>query len=97
MIQKGLFNEVDDLYHKYPNLFTFQAMQGIGYREWQAYYLGLMSKDEVTNEIKKHSRQFAKRQYTWFNNQMNVDWYDINDFDYTNKIMNKIARWLSNE
>jgi len=96
MIQIGLFDEVDNLYRKYPDLFNYQAMQGIGYREWQAYYLSLMSKDEVIQEIKKHSRQFAKRQYTWFNNQMNVDWYDINEVDYTDKIMKKVARWLNN-
>ncbi len=97
MIQMGLFNEVDNLYHKYPDVFNYQAMQGIGYREWQAFYLGLMSKDEVIQEIKKHSRQFAKRQYTWFNNQMKVDWYDINEVDYLDKIMKKADRWLKNE
>lgn len=97
MIQTGLFDEVDNLYHKYPDLFTYQAMQGIGYREWQAYYSGLLSKDEVIQEIKKHSRQFAKRQYTWFNNQMNVDWYDINEADFIDKIMKKVARWLRDE
>ena len=37
-------------------------------------------------KIKTHTRQFAKRQYTWFNNQMKVDWYNIEEEGYLGKI-----------
>ena len=34
--------------------------------------------NDVLELIKKHSRQYAKRQYTWFKNQFDVHWYDVN-------------------
>ena len=41
----------------------------------------ILKKDFIVNPlelIKKHSRQYAKRQYTWFKNQFDVHWYDVN-------------------
>jgi len=96
MINDGLLDEINHLIIQDKDLFRRQAMQGIGYREWQDYYLGLKSQEEVVADIKKHSRQFAKRQYTWFNNQLTVDWFDINEIDYRTNIEAKVKRWLIN-
>ncbi|MEA5026855.1 MAG: tRNA (adenosine(37)-N6)-dimethylallyltransferase MiaA [Erysipelotrichaceae bacterium] len=95
MMDSGLQEEVRQLREKNPGLFDYQSMQGIGYREWQAYYNGQASVDAVIAEIKKHSRQFAKRQYTWFNNQLPVNWYDIEDDMYLVKINNDLTRWFN--
>ena len=39
-----------------------------------------ISLDEAVELIKSRSRKYAKRQYTWFNNQMNINWFNL-DFD----------------
>ena len=60
-------------------------MKAIGYKEWFDYFDQLISREEVYENIKKHSRQYAKRQYTWFRNQFPVHWYDVDldCFDHT--------------
>ncbi|MBR5207749.1 MAG: tRNA (adenosine(37)-N6)-dimethylallyltransferase MiaA, partial [Erysipelotrichaceae bacterium] len=75
MQQKGLKCEMERLLNEGVT-FDDQSMQGIGYKEWRGYFEGNMTEDEVIEAIQLHSRQFAKRQYTWFNNQFPVKWFD---------------------
>ena len=76
MIDEGLLDEVKDLYQK--NIRTLPIMRGIGYKELYKYFDGDISLDEAIESIKKASRNYAKRQYTFFNNQFdNITWYDI--------------------
>lgn len=84
MKELGLEKEVTDLYHQGLKR-THQSMKAIGYKEWFDYFEGLIDKEAVYENIKKHSRQYAKRQYTWFKNQFDVHWYDVqlDDFEQT--------------
>lgn len=95
MVEQGLFEEVSEL-SKIENIWHKQGMQGIGYREWQGYFLGNSTKEEVIADIQKHSRQFAKRQYTWFRNQMNVRWYDMSEANIIEKIIQDVDTWRGN-
>lgn len=83
MMAKGLEKEIRSLLDQGYD-FSLQAMKAIGYKEWQAYFAGNRSLEEVGEQIKKNSRNFAKRQYTWFNNQMNVNWIKV-DLEYFSK------------
>ena len=68
---------------------------GIGYKEFIPYFSKEKSLDEVRENIKKNSRHYAKRQYTFFNHQFNVKWFktDYDDFDKTiNKVINYIDK-----
>lgn len=96
MYQNGLKEEMDALVKKYPDFFTFRSSQGIGYREWEAYYIN-KEKDvpEVLDDIRKNSRHFARRQYTWFNHQMQVHWFDITDPDYPENVKKEIETWIN--
>ena len=67
-------------------------MQGIGYREFKGFFEGSSSLYDVKEQIKKDTRHFAKRQMTWFNNQMNVEWHKD-----TNSLMKSIVKWLYNQ
>ena len=51
--------------------------------------------EEAKDLIKKKSRNYAKRQYTWFKHQMNVKWFDINinKFDET---INEVIDYIEN-
>ena len=91
MINDGLLEEVD----RYKNhLNEYKSLKtGIGYKEFIPYYNKEKTKEEVINDIKQNSRRYAKRQYTFFNHQMDVKWFDVNfkDFDETiNNIYNYI-------
>ena len=93
MFEAGLREEVERLLQE-GVAFSHQSMKGIGYREWQPYFEGNASEEEVKEEIKKHSRQFARRQYTWFNHQMPVQWYDMTEENTTERIMEDTKRWM---
>lgn len=72
-------------------------MKGIGYREWEALFEGKKSLEEVKEEIQKHSRQFAKRQYTWFHHQMNVEWFENNNPIQRQAMLEDLAHWYQNQ
>lgn len=93
MQEKGLRQEVENLLHQGVS-YEDQSMQGIGYKEWKGYTEGQMSEEEVIEAIQLHSRQFAKRQYTWFNNQFPVKWFDIFEEEVHQKIEDCVKEWL---
>ncbi len=64
MINEGLLGEVKSL--NYPEFRASTASQAIGYKEILAYFDGLCTLDKAINEIKQGSRNYAKRQLTWF-------------------------------
>lgn len=90
MIDNGLLNEINNLLNQ-GITFEHQSMQGIGYKEFKAYLNNEMSLDECILNVKRNSRHFAKRQYTWFNNQTPIEWFDVRDKQLAIK---EIEKWL---
>jgi tRNA dimethylallyltransferase len=93
MIAEGLLEETSHLFSKYP--LESQGFTGIGYKELIPYYLKKETLEKCIEKIKTHTRQFAKRQYTWFNNQMKVDWYNIEEEGYLGKIYQDVEDFLN--
>ena len=91
MMEEGLIREIDGLLEKGIG-FDDQSMQGIGYKEFKDYYAKEKTLDECVEEVKKNSRHFAKRQYTFFKNQLDVNWYTDRK-----EAMKMIERWMKNE
>lgn len=83
MFDLGLLEEATNLYNENIK----RCSNVIGYQELFNYFDNNISLEEAKELIKRNSRRYAKRQYTWFNNQMNVNWIDVNfeDFDLTIK------------
>ena len=83
MIKEGLIEEVKTFYDK--NIRCKSLMTGIGYKELYDYFDKKYSLDEAIDLIKKNSRHYAKRQYTFFNHQLPVEWFqtDYSNFDNT--------------
>lgn len=81
MIEDGLIDEVEELYKK--NIHSKAINTGIGYKELYKYFDKEISLDEAISLIKKNSRHYAKRQYTFFNNQMNIKWFNTNYEDFS--------------
>lgn len=78
MINDGLIEEAKELYDK--NIRTRAVMTAIGYKELYNYFDKEISLEEAINKIKQNSRNYAKRQYTFFNNQFdNINWFNIEE------------------
>lgn len=71
MLEDGLIEECRA--QLFPNGLHTQAASAIGYAETLAYLRGLCTKKELRNNIIVHTRQYAKRQMTWFR-RMDVEW-----------------------
>ena len=91
MVDNGLLNEVKSFYDQ--NIRSKAIMTGIGYKELYEYFDGNISLDEALDLIKQRSRKYAKRQYTWFNNQMDVKWFDV-DFNDFNNTINDVINYI---
>ena len=94
MMKNGLQGEMESLI-KQGLTRENQSMKAIGYKEWFDYFEGKCDLNEVSENIKKHSRQYAKRQYTWFKNQFDVHWYDV-CLENFSKTIEEISRDLKN-
>lgn len=74
MVQEGLIEEVRKLL-KMGYTRESAGMKGIGYTEFLDYFDGVFSYAEAVEEIKKHTRHYAKRQLTWFRSIPDVHWF----------------------
>lgn len=75
MVKQGFVEEVKSLLQNGVSV-DWQSMKGIGYREIASYLLGQMTLDEAIYEMKKATRHFAKRQFTWYKKMPYISWYD---------------------
>lgn len=85
-VDKMFPNLLDEVLNFYNQNLNSKALQtAIGYKELNDYFKGLKPLEECISLIKKNSRHYAKRQYTFFKHQLPVNWIttDYNDFDKT--------------
>lgn len=101
MFDMGLVDEVYSV-----SSFAYQSMQAIGYKEFAPYepkyidgHFTLSTQEiaEIKDKIKQHTRNYAKRQLTWFRKYDFIKWFDVNEqyeaIEYIeNQINNKICR-----
>ena len=92
MFNEGLLDEARSLYEKnYKNYTNI-----IGYRELNEYFNNNISLERAKELIKQNTRHYAKRQFTWFNNQMkDIEWFDV-DYNNFNNTINKIKNYIDN-
>jgi len=89
MLAQGLEDEVRHLSRQYG--WRVEPMRSIGYREWQGYFAGSQTLDDVKKAIITHTMQLAKKQRTWFKRNTSIEW--VNNFnesvEYTTTFLNK--------
>lgn len=81
MVEMGLVEEAKKFYDK--GIFSKPLLGGIGYKELYQYFSGHLSLEEAISLIKRNSRRYAKRQYTFFRNQFNLEWFTTNYDDFS--------------
>ena len=88
MIEEGLVTEVKNLYNQ--GIRSKAIETGIGYKELYAYFDNQVTLEEAINNIKKNTRHFIKRQYTFFKHQMDVNWVNVNFQDFKETIQESL-------
>ncbi|MGV3243852.1 tRNA (adenosine(37)-N6)-dimethylallyltransferase MiaA [Staphylococcus sp. 11262D007BW] len=84
MLSQGLLKEVQHLVELGYEM--CQSMQAIGYKELVPVIKGEMELELATQKLKQNSRRYAKRQMTWFKNQLNVHWLDREKMSLTSML-----------
>ena len=89
MIKQGLLEEVSRLADMgYSD--ELISLQSVGYQEVFEYFKGNLSYVKMVELIKQKSRNYAKRQLTWFRKDKRVNWFNIERLENLNEIVNKI-------
>lgn len=92
MLEKGLEQEVRALYEKYGE--NLRKINIIGYTELIEYFNEQVSYEEAVENIKRNSRRYAKRQFTWFKNDPTYVWFDLDKLS-EEEIINSIIKELN--
>lgn len=93
MVKDGLLNEVKAFYDK--GIRTKPLLNAIGYREIYSYFDGNISLEEAIDKIKQNSRHYAKRQYTFFNHQLPIVWFET-DYNNFNNTIKEVEEYIKN-
>ena len=91
MVENGLLEEVKSFYDK--KVYSKPLMGGIGYKELYDYFDNNKTLEEALDKIKQNSRHYAKRQYTFFNNQLDVNWFNV-DFNNFNNTIEEVINFI---
>lgn len=87
MMKKGLLEEIYSLKDEYPHSRILNS--GIGYKEFYDYLQGTKTLEDTIEEIKKNSRRYAKRQFTFFKHQFPTKWFETN-FENFQETINQV-------
>lgn len=94
MVNNGLLEEAKYFYNLDRSAKSLKTV--IGYKELFDYFDKKISLDEALDLIKQRSRHYAKRQYTWFNNKMNVKWFETN-FDNFSITVEEVKKYIDSK
>lgn len=94
MFEQGLVDELNAVTN-YGQNFDYQGLTAIGYKEFKPYYTGKMTLDVVKEKIKTHSRQFSKRQMTWFKHQLPGTIIDSLNKEEVQTMKEEIKQWTN--
>lgn len=96
MIEEGLIEEVRNLLKMGYNK-ELVSMQGIGYKEIVMYLEGIISLEESVGLIKQGTRNYAKRQLTWFRRDNRIKWVNVDEFSNLNDLSQYIIDYSKNK
>ena len=94
MIEMGLVEEVEYLCNKYGE--ELPLLNTLGYAEIKQYLVGELNLEQAIATIAIHTRQFAKRQRTWFRKNQQINWFDNTSLDLIDRVWQTIEDFLAN-
>ena len=93
MIDMGLIEEVEKIVKKYG--WDLPLLKTLGYAEIVDYLQGKLSLSKAEKEIISHTRQFAKRQKTWFRAYPEIEWFDTTSSNLVEEVLAKLEYILT--
>ncbi len=87
MMNDGLLDEAKFVF-QYKHL---NALQTVGYKELFDFFEGKISVEKAVNLIKQNSRNYAKRQITWFKKDSAIQWFDMNEENVFDRILDFLS------
>jgi tRNA dimethylallyltransferase len=93
MMERGLVEEVKKLTTMGADR-TWQSMQGLGYKEILAHLDGECTLDEAVTLLKRDTRHYAKRQWTWFRRLEETRWVDLDDLSGLEETLHHIEKFI---
>lgn len=95
MVENGVLDEARQVYDHRDAYRT--AAQAIGYKEFFPYFEGTANLTECTERLKQATRNYAKRQLTWFRRQNDAAWLYLDEEDVTERACTLVRAFLHNE
>ncbi len=93
MLAQGLLEEVKRIHQAgYPA--SLPALQGIGYRQLYRFFDGMCTLDEAIADIKRETRRYAKRQWTWFKRDTRIHWFEIQGPQDVTKVASDVTAYI---
>ncbi|PKM77730.1 MAG: tRNA (adenosine(37)-N6)-dimethylallyltransferase MiaA [Firmicutes bacterium HGW-Firmicutes-15] len=96
MIADGLVEEVAELREKGYDL-SLNSMKALGYKQIYCYLEGMITWQETLQDIKRETRRYAKRQYTWFNKDKRIQWINVADYSNPAILVKKIYNLMEGQ
>ncbi|NHC33384.1 tRNA (adenosine(37)-N6)-dimethylallyltransferase MiaA [Scytonema millei] len=93
MVADGLVAEVESLCQKYR--MDLHLLNTLGYQEFKQYLAGDLSLEEAKKLTVLHTRQFAKRQRTWFRAYPQIEWFDADSSDLVERVWQRIQNFMA--
>ncbi len=91
MLENGLEAEVSALMKRgYAR--NLPSLQGLGYRQFIDHFLGRTTREEAIALLKRDTKRYAKRQFTWFRREPGVIWIDITGLEQADRIAERIKK-----
>ncbi|MBR6162335.1 tRNA (adenosine(37)-N6)-dimethylallyltransferase MiaA [bacterium] len=91
MMKKGLLDEVKALFEKYPNNKILTST--IGYQEFLPYFSNTQTLDECVEKLKQNTRNYIKRQLSWFRANKDINWLYIDEMN-SDEIFEKVLTYI---
>ncbi|HEY9909276.1 MAG TPA: tRNA (adenosine(37)-N6)-dimethylallyltransferase MiaA [Thermosynechococcaceae cyanobacterium] len=92
MVEMGLVQEVEQLCQKYGS--DLPLLNTLGYAEFKQYVAGDISLPQAQELTVLHTRQFAKRQRTWFRADPEIEWFDADAIDLQDQVWQRVQAFL---
>jgi len=106
MIEQGLVEEVSEVLELINSSLTLKrlllathhsslsSMQAIGYKEIAMHLSGEINLEEAIRLVKQRSRNYAKRQFTWFRKEEGIQWFDLTGIHDPHEIFQKVIQFI---
>ena len=71
------------------------ASNAIGYKELKPYFDGVQTLEQSLNNLKQSSRNYAKRQLTWFKKEEGLQWFYVDDYDSYDILLDSVINTIT--